>query len=224
MNELSIFIDESGDFGRYDYHSPYYIISMIMHDQSINLSPELNKLNIKLTQMGYPNHCIHSGPIIRQEDEYHFIPLSERQKIFKTLVSFLRNTDFKFTTFYIDKKQIVDKKSLSSKLSNQISAYIKNNYSFFLSYDAIKIYYDNGQIEVNKILATVFYSLMDNVAFRKVMPAEYRLFQIADLICTLKLIELKMHNHTLSKSELLFFQDERTSKKNYLKPINLKQL
>ncbi len=224
MNELSIFIDESGDFGRYDYHSPYYIISMIMHDQSINLSPELNKLNIKLTQMGYPNHCIHSGPIIRQEDEYHFIPLSERQKIFKTLVSFLRNIDFKFTTFYIDKKQIVDKKSLSSKLSNQISAYIKNNYSFFLSYDAIKIYYDNGQIEVNKILATVFYSLMDNVAFRKVMPAEYRLFQIADLICTLKLIELKMHNHTLSKSELLFFQDERTLKKNYLKPINLKQL
>ena len=25
MNELSIFIDESGDFGEYDYRSPYYI-------------------------------------------------------------------------------------------------------------------------------------------------------------------------------------------------------
>ncbi len=224
MNELSIFIDESGDFGRYDYHSPYYIISMIMHDQSINLSPELNKLNIRLTQMGYPNHCIHSGPIIRQEDEYHFISLSERQKIFKTLVSFLRNIDFKFATFYIDKKQIIDKKSLSIKLSNQISTYIKSNYSFFLSYDTIKIYYDNGQIEVSKLLATVFHTLMDNVEFRKVMPAEYRLFQVADLICTLKLIELKMNNHTLSKSELLFFQDERTLKKNYLKPLNLKKL
>ncbi len=224
MNELSIFIDESGDFGRYDYHSPYYIISMIMHDQSINLSPELNKLNIRLTQMGYPNPCIHSGPIIRQEDEYHFISLSERQKIFKTLVSFLRNIDFKFATFYIDKKQIIDKKSLSIKLSNQISTYIKSNYSFFLSYNTIKIYYDNGQIEVSKLLATVFHTLMDNVEFRKVMPTEYRLFQVADLICTLKLIELKMNNHALSKSELLFFQDERTLKKNYLKPLNLKKL
>ena len=28
MSELSIFIDESGDFGPYEYHSPYYIISM----------------------------------------------------------------------------------------------------------------------------------------------------------------------------------------------------
>lgn len=224
MNELSIFIDESGDFGRYDYHSPYYIISMIMHNQSIDLSPELNKLNIRLAQMGYPNHCIHSGPIIRLEDEYHFISLSERQKIFKTLVSFLRNINFKFTTFYIDKKQIIDKKSLSIKLSNQISTYIKSNYSFFLSYDTIKIYYDNGQIEVSKLLATVFHTLMDNVEFRKVMPTEYRLFQVADLICTLKLIELKMNNHTLSKSELLFFQDERTLKNNYLKPLNLKKL
>ena len=101
---------------------------------------------------------------------------------------------------------------------------MKSNYSFFLSYDAIKIYYDNGQIEVSKLLATVFYSLMDNVEFRKVMPTEYRLFQVADLICTLKLIELKMNNHTLSKSELLFFQNERTLKKNYLKPLNVKKL
>ena len=27
-----IFIDESSDFGKYDYHSPYYIITMIFHD------------------------------------------------------------------------------------------------------------------------------------------------------------------------------------------------
>ena len=38
MNELSIFIDESGDFGEYSYHSPYYIISMVFHEQSIDIS------------------------------------------------------------------------------------------------------------------------------------------------------------------------------------------
>jgi hypothetical protein len=25
--ELSVFIDESGDFGEYDFHSPFYIIT-----------------------------------------------------------------------------------------------------------------------------------------------------------------------------------------------------
>lgn len=32
MKELSIFVDESGDFGEYDHHSPFYIISMVLHD------------------------------------------------------------------------------------------------------------------------------------------------------------------------------------------------
>ena len=41
---------------------------------------------------------------------------------------------------------------------------------------------------------------------------------------TLKLTELKLENHTLSKSEKAFFEDERTLKKNYLKPIKKKEL
>ena len=31
LKELSIFIDESGDFGEYEAHSPYYIIIMVFH-------------------------------------------------------------------------------------------------------------------------------------------------------------------------------------------------
>lgn len=27
MKELSVFVDESGDFGEYDYHAPYYPVS-----------------------------------------------------------------------------------------------------------------------------------------------------------------------------------------------------
>ena len=33
MRELSVFVDESGDFGEYDYHSPYYIITLVFHNQ-----------------------------------------------------------------------------------------------------------------------------------------------------------------------------------------------
>ncbi len=30
---LSIFIDESGDFGPYNPAAPYYLVAMILHDQ-----------------------------------------------------------------------------------------------------------------------------------------------------------------------------------------------
>ena len=38
MKELSIFVDESGDFGNYAEHSSYYIVSLVMHDQTVDIS------------------------------------------------------------------------------------------------------------------------------------------------------------------------------------------
>lgn len=196
MKELSIFIDESGDFGEYDFHSPYYIIAMVMHDQTYDMTGELDKLEKELQYIGYPNHCVHAGPIIRQEQEY------------------------RFETIEI----IVDEVEAAGKLAKQLSGFLRDNMSFFSSYDVVKIYYDNGQIELNKILSSVFNVLFDHVEFRKVIPSDYRLFQVADLICTLQLLELKCENHNLSNSEKRFFENERILKKNYIKPLKKKIL
>ena len=140
------------------------------------------------------------------------------------MMTFIRHLDVKIKSFYIEKKHIEDSVEATGKLSKQIATFIKENYQFFCNYDVVKVYYDNGQVEVTRILSSVFNALLENVEFRKVMPADYRLFQVADLICTLKLVELKMDNHQLSKSELFFFSDERTLKKNYLKPLLKKKM
>ncbi len=34
MSCLSIFVDESGDFGPYDSKSPYYIVTLVIHTTS----------------------------------------------------------------------------------------------------------------------------------------------------------------------------------------------
>lgn len=56
MKELSIFIDESGDFGEYDYHSPYYIITMVFHDQNEDIQPAISKLNQELSYLNLENN------------------------------------------------------------------------------------------------------------------------------------------------------------------------
>ena len=224
MRELSIFIDESGDFGEYDYHSPYYIIAMVMHDQSYDIAKDLLTLERELDYIGYPKHCVHAGPIIRQEQEYRFESIEVRQRILKKMMSFLRQIDIKCKTVYIEKKHIADEVEAAGKLAKLLSRFLRDNMSFFASYDMVKVYYDNGQIELNKILSSVFNVLLDNVEFRKVIPSGYRLFQIADLVCTLQLLDLKCVNHVLSNSEKKFFETERILKKNYIKPLKLKML
>jgi len=37
MKMLSIFVDESGDFGAFEPHCPYYLFSLVFHDQEESL-------------------------------------------------------------------------------------------------------------------------------------------------------------------------------------------
>ena len=223
MRELSIFIDESGDFGEYDDRSPYYIITMVFHDQSIPITDSIYKLNQELSYMNLDNLCIHTGPIIRREEIYEFMPIKQRRSIFNVLVAFFRQIDIKYKCFSIEKKYADDVILATSQLSKKISQFIRDNYSVFLSYDSVKIYYDNGQIEVSRILASVFSALLPNAQFRKVLPKDYKLFQVADLICTMELIRLKIENNRYSKSEELFFGNQYELKRNYLRVIRKKE-
>lgn len=62
---LSIFIDESGDFGAYEEHSPYYIVSVVLHNQNIDISEDIDKLENYLSDI-QERRVIHTGPLIRR--------------------------------------------------------------------------------------------------------------------------------------------------------------
>ena len=60
---LSVFIDESGDFGPYDSHAPYYLVSMVLHNQSISLSENITNFDRHLTNLGYPTTLFTPVPL-----------------------------------------------------------------------------------------------------------------------------------------------------------------
>ena len=196
---------------------------MVFHDQSEDIQNSISKLNQELSYLGLDNLCIHTGPIIRKEEIYTEMDIAERKRIFNKMVAFIRQINIRYKCFSIEKRHINDIVEATGKLSKQISQFIQEHYEDFLSYDDVKIYYDNGQVEVSKILSSVFNALLPNPIFRKVMPMEYKLFQAADLLCTIELIKLKLNNNQFSKSEMLFFGNLRDLKKNYLKPLGKKE-
>ena len=62
---LSIFIDESGDFGPFQVHSPNYYVAMVFHDQSEDISEEIEKLDNRIKNSGFGYPVFHAGPLIR---------------------------------------------------------------------------------------------------------------------------------------------------------------
>ena len=224
MKELSIFVDESGDFGEYAQHAPYYIITMVFHDQSNDISPNINILNNALRQIGYGDEqAVHTEPLIRREPPYQYFQPNERRAIFSKLYYFTLNCDIKYKSFVFKKAEYENSFKLEARMARELSLFIRENLSFFQSFEKVILYYDNGQHELNRILNTVLATQLADYDVRKVIPNEYRLFQVADLICTLELLKTKMEHGKLSNSEERIFHSKRDLKKDFLKGIQKKE-
>ncbi|MBR3553278.1 MAG: DUF3800 domain-containing protein [Clostridia bacterium] len=220
MEILSIFVDESGDFGPYEKHAPFYLFTLVFHDQNQSINEQVTRLEAQITEMNLSKtHCFHTGPIIRREEEYLYLDVSQRRRYLNRILTFAKSCGIVYQTFVVDKKQITDTVDLTAALAKQLSRFVIEHLPFFQYYDQVIVYYDNGQIELSKILASVFSTLLTNVSFRRVFPAEYRLFQVADFLCTMELISLKLDDNMLSKSEMQFFGSIRDLKKNYIKQV-----
>ena len=223
MKEISVFVDESGDFGQYEPHSPFYIVTLLFHDQSVDITENINHLNNKIRNSELPDSPVHAGPLIRREYEFKYLSLLERKRIFNFLYNFARTTDITYRCIIVEKKQLVEEIDLNIRITKQLSAFLVDNMEKFMQYDRIVVYYDYGQMELTNILVTVFNVIMSNVEFKKVVPANYKLFQAADMLCTLELLALKAEKKLLSKSELAFFTSAKSLYKSYLKSIQKKR-
>lgn len=216
--ELSIFIDESGDLGDYQNHSPFYIISLVFHEQNISIKNEVKKLNDYLAENGLPNHTIHTAPLIRQEQTYKNMDISIRSKLFRQLFNFIRSVDVSYKTIVVDKKMYSKQVDITNMITKELASFIKAHLQYFSQFDKIIIYYDNGQVKLTNILIAIFGSILDNSEFRVITPNNYKLFQAADLVCTLALIKNKLiSGRTLTNSEEIFFGSAGKLRKNYLK-------
>lgn len=221
---LSVFIDESGDFGPYEQHSPYYIVSMVLHDQSVDISPNISVFNEHLMNLGHVGETVHTGPLIRREAEYKNDLVEDRKRLFNALFNFARRLDINYTCAKVIKTSKTDTISQTAALSRSFAEILNADTDFWNSFDNVIVYYDNGQIELTRILVSVFSTLYTHVEFRKVSPSDYKLFQVSDLLCTMELLAEKAKSGTFSASELEFFDNVRSFKKNYLKPIRKKMM
>jgi len=223
VKELSIFVDESGDFGAYEPHSPFYLVTFVFHDQSYDILPNLILFQNALKQSNLLDCTVHAGPLIRREYEYKNFTIAERKKIFDSLFHFVRIADITYHSIIVEKKHLVEEIDLNVQITKRLSAFLFEHIETFIKYDRIVVYYDFGQMELANILVSIFNTILHNVEFKKVAPTNYKLFQATDMLCTLELLALKAERKMLSKSELTFFISERNLYKMYLRAIQKKQ-
>ena len=219
MHELSIFVDESGDFGEYAKHSPYYAVTMIFHDQDNDISKQIAILNDNLKNLGYENVAVHTEPLIQRNEIYKNIEPNERRALFTKLYYFVLHCDIKYKTFLYEKIHFEDDMKLQARMAKDYSLFLRNNLDYFQNFDRVIVYYDNGQRQITRMLNAVMATELSDFEMRKVSPVNYRLFQAADLICTLTLLQKRYDANKLTRSDMLLFHSRKDLKKDFLKRI-----
>lgn len=97
----------------------------------------------------------------------------------------------------------------------------------FDEFDLLKVYYDCGQAPVTQMLHDVFTDkLRDKIEFAKaVKPEKYKLFQLADLVCSIKLTECKLAGcFPLTLGENKFFRGPRVFKHDILRRLKVHEI
>jgi hypothetical protein len=224
MKELSIFIDESGDFGDLKEQPSYYIVTFVFHNQDNDISEQVRRLEESVRVSGFDIEYIHTGPVIRREEVFSKFSIDERRKLLYKMMNFVSSCPITHETIAVNRKEAVDKVALSGKLAKQISQAIMKRQKFFDGFYKVIVYYDNGQIELSAILNAVFSIQFSNVEFRKAEPQMYRLLQAADFICSMELLRIKREEKRLSNSEEKFFYKPQELKKTFLKAVDKKHI
>jgi hypothetical protein len=229
QNILSVFVDESGNFGDPDDPARYCIVTLVFHDQIADISQYVKELNRSNYDLGLDSDSFrfHMGPLIRQEDEYAAMSRPMRGKILDRMMTFVRKVDFKYHCIGVDTKFINTTQQVFDRLMGQLVDLIKEHRELFECIDKVKIYYDAGQKQVSRLLEEVFTeNLPSPLEFAQgVRQDSYKLLQVADLICTVRLIEVRLQDGgELTKSENRFFGGQRDFQRNILKRIKRKEI
>ena len=226
MEILSIHVDESGDFGSYNSKfAPYYIFSLVFHNQDSPLTEHIKYLDREMAELGFFNHVIHTAPLIRKEDAYCNRSANERRAVFTKLFYFAQKAPITYKVFAIDRKICDSGDALQKRINSVLTIFLEDHLEYFQAFDRIILYYDNGQRELSQILISALRAKLNNI-YRKpdVHPYKYKLLQVADMICTLKLLEIKADANNLSKSETLVFHSVRDLRKEFIKKIKQKEM
>ena len=130
MKELSIFIDESGDFGEIKERPAYYLVTFVFHNQDNDIEEQVSKLNESVRASGFNVEYIHTGPVIRREEVFQRYSIDERRKLLYKMLNFVNSCPISYLTVVIDRKEATDKIALSGKLAKIINRAISEHIEF----------------------------------------------------------------------------------------------
>lgn len=224
MKELSVFVDESGNYG--GRSAKYYLITLVFHDQSASIVEPIENYEHALRTRGRPDIPLHMNPLMHGNESYKAMDTRMRSRLLAGFASFANKCPITYATFSYQRDRFTNDETMFARMRRDLVLFLFDTLQSFQEYDAVKIYYDDGQNEVTNVLHAAFGYVLgaQAVIYKECDPRHFRLQQIADYICEIELARIKYERSEQSKTEQIFFGSYRDFKKNHLRKIRTKRI
>ncbi len=222
-NELSVFVDESGDRGGV---ARYYLLTLVLHNQADDITEKIARYEESLLRSDLPNIPFHSEPLLNGHGLYSGLPIEVRKKLLYSFNILVQRLPIAYTTFVYRRSEFDDLAKLTARMKRGISGLLFDHLEHFQSFDEVKIYYDNGQDIVKRALdQSIGFVLSKGVVERrKTSMTDYRLEQVADYLCTIELAAIKYAAKEDGGTYDKFFGGIGSFKRNWLKQARRKKI
>ncbi len=221
LGELSILVDESGDKS---IHAQYYLLTLVFHNQVHDVTSHIADYERALKDADLPNLAFHSEPLLNGHGSYKCLEISQRKKMLALFGTLVRHLPIKYKSFVYKRCDFNTPEKLFERMEFDIEKLLKENLEYFLSFDHVKIYYDNGQAIVKRALDEAASAVLSKQAIvkKRTMMTEYRLAQVADFLCSIELAAVKYSAKENGATYEKFFGSIGAFKKNWLKQARRK--
>lgn len=171
MNEISIFVDESGDPGE---TSRYYLITLVFHEQHASIDRIVQPYLQSLIDKGLADIPAHIGPLVNGHDDYENLTMETRKIYLSSFRILAEHLPFRYATLAYEKAWFDDDPvKLLTRMKRDLTSFLFDRIEYLQRFDAVKIYYDNGQAIVTEALHdAVEYVLGKNaIVYKDASPA-----------------------------------------------------
>lgn len=223
LRELSLFIDESGSDNLRDR---YYLLTLVLHEQDEDVSESIRLYKRSLAEKGLPDIPFHASPLLNGHDDYENMDPADRKRLLSSFRVFFRHMPVRYTCITLKTKEHGDLDGITAAMRKCLVDFLFDELAYFQNFNAVKIYYDDGQKSVAQAIhKAVDYALpKDAVVYRLASSSDYRLSQIADYICTMELTALKYADKASTATDEKFFGSWEQFKKGILKEVKRKRI
>lgn len=228
LRTLCVYVDESGNFGDVSDSSRYCMVTLVFQDEVENDAFLQRDYDEAIFRLGAdPESMVfHSAPLIRQEDQFSAMSRNMRGKLFYQMLSYVRKSNLRFHCFVVDTRFVASVSQIIETLKKDVRDFFGEHREFFGERLMLRVFYDAGQKGVSHILEGIAEGCpcaVENV--QGVRQENCRMLQVADFICTIKLIEHRRREGlSLNLSEQRFFGSFRAFERNVFRKIAPKEI